>query len=129
MVRVRSGYMPVNVIGDGAKLLLLSSLISVLPGVELLLMEEPESHMHPGYLRALARLMVEAAKAGRQLFVSTHSLELIEHLLEEVEVAGLVDVLRVIRMYWSDDLLEAELLSYHEVRERVEELGEDLRGM
>jgi len=46
----------------------------------LALVESPEAHLHPAAQHRLARLFVEMAREGRQVFVETHS----EHILASV---------------------------------------------
>ncbi len=52
------------------------------PG-DLLLIETPEAHLHPGAQHRLARLFVELARNGRQVIVETHG----EHLVNAARLA------------------------------------------
>jgi ABC-type branched-subunit amino acid transport system ATPase component len=80
----RGGYaLPAALAGDGIRLLLdLTLELAVRPG-GLVLMEEPEVHMHPGAIRQCARAIVAAVRRGVQIVLSTHSLELIDALVAE----------------------------------------------
>jgi len=52
------------------------------PG-DVIAVETPEAHLHPGAQHRLARLLVAAAMAGRQVVVETHS----EHVVNAVRLA------------------------------------------
>jgi energy-coupling factor transporter ATP-binding protein EcfA2 len=52
------------------------------PG-DLLLIETPEAHLHPGAQHRLASLFIELAHKGRQVVIETHS----EHLVTAVQIA------------------------------------------
>ena len=79
-----AGSMPVATVGDGIRLLLRQSLELAAPTGGVVLLEEPEVHMHPGAVRQSARAMLSALAYRIQVFVTTHSLELIDSLLAEV---------------------------------------------
>ena len=49
----------------------------------LALLEEPETHLHPGAIRQAARAIHAAAGRDIQIALSTHSLEIIDALLSE----------------------------------------------
>lgn len=57
-------------------------LLSAQPG-DILLIENPESHVHPKGQSAIGRLMAKVAALGVQLFVETHS----DHIINGVRVA------------------------------------------
>ncbi|CAN91844.1 hypothetical protein sce1686 [Sorangium cellulosum So ce56] len=52
------------------------------PG-DLLLIETPEAHLHPGAQHRLASLFIDLARKGRQVVIETHS----EHLVTAVQIA------------------------------------------
>ena len=55
-----------------------------------LLIEELETHQHPGSLRKLVNILFELAKRRQlQLFVTTHSLELMSYAMEASEEQGI----------------------------------------
>jgi len=58
------------------------ALLSAKPG-DILLIENPESHVHPKGQSAIGRLMAKVAALGVQLFVETHS----DHIINGVRVA------------------------------------------
>jgi predicted ATPase len=79
---------PAYLAGDGFKrfLWLAATVLKVQKGIVLL--EEPESFQHPRYLEELARLLYVAARDGTQVVLSTHSIELIDLLLNAPETDG-----------------------------------------
>lgn len=55
-----------------------------------LLVEELETHQHPESLRKLTQTLFELAKQQElQLFLTTHSLELIDYAMEAAEEKGI----------------------------------------
>lgn len=61
----------------------LVALLSAQPG-DLLLLENPESHLHPRGQSRLGMLIAKAANAGVQIFAETHS----DHILNGIRVAA-----------------------------------------
>lgn len=61
----------------------LVALLAAQPG-DLLIFENPESHLHPRGQSRLGMLMAQAANAGVQIFVESHS----DHLLNGIRVAA-----------------------------------------
>lgn len=77
-------------LGDGVRYAInLLSFGIVLQGTALLI-EELETHQHPGSLRMLVNTLFELAKRRQlQLFVTTHSLELMSYAIEASEEQGI----------------------------------------
>ena len=94
-----------------------------------LILEEPELHMHPGLMGPLARAVVEAyTMRGNQVFISTHSLEFIDMIIEEsgkLELKG--SEVRFYRTTLGNGVLEAEQYSLDEAEELRRTLDYDLR--
>lgn len=80
----------VDDLGDGARsAILMASILLTLDNTAVLI-EEPESHQHPGGLKAVMNFVLKVAKERRlQLFVSTHSVELLRILQKLCEDVGL----------------------------------------
>jgi predicted ATPase len=80
---------PAYLAGDGLKrfLELAAAIFDTQNGVVLL--EEPEAYQHPRYMTELVALLLNAAKSGTQIILSTHSIELIDLLLHAPEAEGL----------------------------------------
>lgn len=78
-----NSYRPTNVgFGITYTLPLLVAILSAEPG-ELLLLENPEAHLHPRGQACLGRLMAMAASSGVQIIAETHS----DHVLNGIRVA------------------------------------------
>lgn len=120
--------LPISFMGDGFKALIKLSIITPLIKNGVILFEEPETSMHPGYLDILAREIVLNSNAS-QFFITTHNLELIERILEKAErldKLGSVGILRLRRL--SEGYIEREILSGKEAKEEIEIIKTDLRG-
>ncbi|OUD11648.1 DUF3696 domain-containing protein [Thioflexithrix psekupsensis] len=61
---------------------IITAVLSSKPG-DLLILENPESHLHPKGQSQLGRLFALAAQAGVQLFIETHS----DHILNGIRIA------------------------------------------
>lgn len=79
------------------------------PGA-LLLLENPEAHIHPQGQTAMARLTCAAAAAGAQVVVETHS----DHILNGVRLAvkrGLLSAEDTVLQYFRRDGLEIDIVT------------------
>jgi len=91
------------------------------------LLEEPESFQHPRYLTELAVVLRDAVALGTQVILSTHSMELIDLLLQRPE--GDVGPLPTVhRLRLTDGVLRAVAVSGESARYAREELAQDLRA-
>ncbi len=45
----------------------------------LIVIEEPETHLHPGLIKQVGQYLTEIAESGKQLFIATHSPFLVEY--------------------------------------------------
>lgn len=118
---------PLAAMGDGfrAKLAILSAISTVEKGV--VLMEEPETRLHPGYMSSVVSEIGKTAALGNlQFIVSTHSLEFLELMLE-----ANAELVNIVRMYRLEDSAEIdyEVLAGKEALEDRRELELDLRGI
>ncbi|MHA1263649.1 MAG: AAA family ATPase [Candidatus Helarchaeota archaeon] len=118
---------PLEAMGDGfyAQLTILSAIATVKNGI--ILMEEPENKLHPGYMSLIANQIIETAVQGDlQYFISTHSIEFIQFLLEANP-----ELVKIVRMYMIEDESEIdyEILDGREALEEFKELKMDLRGI
>lgn len=71
----------VNLLGDGLVGFVYLALQLMTRQEALLLLEEPEVHQHPGLLFETARNLLETMREGKQVVLTTHSLELIDGLI------------------------------------------------
>jgi len=119
---------PVYLTGDGSKRLV--ELASAILGVDpdgVVLLEEPECYQHPRYLRELASLLIESAKTNRQIILSTHSMELVDLLLEAGEEERL-EYPFVHRLRLVDGKLSGVVLNREQATVTRKDLLEDLRA-
>lgn len=120
--------LPLSSMGDGFKTLLKLSFMAPLIKNGIVLFEEPETSMHPGYLNILARGIISSSEYS-QIFISTHSSELIEYLLEKAEKSDEIESIKILRLRrLSDGYIEREILSGKEAAEEIETIKTDLRG-
>ena len=122
---------PFDQMGDGFRAivaLLWELLDDDLP--EVVFLEEPTTHMHPGYVREVVYFLVQLAmEEDVQLFVTTHSNDFLNDLfaenLREEEVAFLEEEFKLFQMQDGG----AKTLDYREAEHSLEELMLDLRGL
>lgn len=119
------GALPVETAGDGVRLLLRLSfeLATCMGGMVLL--EEPETHLNPGAIRQAVRAMHVASRRGIQLVASTHSLDLIDSLLDEYREN--LDSVAFFRTSLTEGKLECRRYSGSEAAMARTEMVEDLR--
>lgn len=120
--------LPISFMGDGFKALLKLSFMAPLIKDGIVLFEEPEVSMHPGYLDILAKEIISSSKKS-QFFISTHSLELVEYLLEKAEKANIIDSINIIRLRrLGNNYIDREICSGRDAKEEMELIKSDLRG-
>jgi len=120
--------LPLSSMGDGFKTLLMLSFMAPLIKNGIILFEEPETSMHPGYLNILAREIVSSSEHS-QIFISTHSLELVEYLLEKADKSDKIESIKILTLRrLSEGYIEREIFSGKEAAEEVETIKTDLRG-
>lgn len=116
--------MPFFAMGDGIKASIISTLAihSISRGT--IIMEEPENFLHPGLLSNLVHEMIPAARSHKaQFFLSTHSTELLEYLLD----SGSTDI-TVIQLNELEGVVSACIMNRETAQERMNGIGIDLRG-
>jgi hypothetical protein len=73
---------PLEHMGDGFKALV--ALVATLDPGDIVLLEEPELHMHPGYIRELLEYLVSfSMDTHTQFFIVTHSRDVVGCLLDD----------------------------------------------
>lgn len=118
---------PAAAAGDGVQVVLRTAFELAAVRSGLVLLEEPEVHLHPGAMRLSARAVVEAVRSETQVVISTHSLEYIDALLDacDDEDLGKLSVYRL--KLGGDGVLAAARLDGTDVRELRDDLADDLR--
>lgn len=121
---------PYYVVGDGIRYVLISLMMLSVPKNSVLLLEEPELHTHPSLLRLTTNAIVRAYKErDNQLFISTHSLEFIDMVIDEAKKAGLRNEDLIIhRTILKNGILSTEKYTLDEAEEALRKLRWDLRG-
>ncbi|EHR78562.1 ABC transporter ATPase [Thermococcus litoralis DSM 5473] len=118
---------PYYVMGDGFKALTAMALVVSSLKNGYLLIDSAEAFHHPKSLRVMSKTLVRGAKENNvQVFLTTHSLELIDMLIKyglESKVEG-----RVIYMKRENGNVKASIETFEESQELRETLGLDLRG-
>ncbi|RLF21340.1 MAG: hypothetical protein DRN15_11370 [Thermoprotei archaeon] len=125
------GPLPLAALGDGYLSLLRLVFIHTLAGREgVLLMEEPETSLHPGYMALYSRICLSFIRElGQQIFMSTHSLELIRYLLMEAEEYDMLEDIKIFHLKKEDNRNCVREYGGVEALRELEELYEDLRGI
>ena len=100
----------------------------------IVLMEEPERHMHPEYVRELVRMLIDLAKKRNvQMFISTQSSDVLDFLVRgdiKPDCREYLDKeLSVIRLGNHKGNVFAEQLDGEEAKMELEGINMDLRGL
>lgn len=120
------GAIPVGVAGDGVQALVqLAVELAALPGGSVLV-EEPEVYQHPAALRLTARVLLATMRRGVQVILTTHSLELIDMLVEEARPEDIAD-LSLFTLALEDGVLRSGRLAGHQIQAARADVAEDLR--
>jgi predicted ATPase len=122
----RDHAVPAALAGDGIRLLLHLSFELLTRSDGLVLMEEPEAHMHPGAMRQCTRGTWAAVRRGVQVILTTHSLDLIDALQSEVSDKDL-EKLSLYRLQPQDGVLKSSRLPGLDVAFARMEIHDDLR--
>lgn len=123
---------PYDFLGEGTKTItsLVWQLLSDEEIPDVILLEEPENHLHPGYVKELVEFLIEFARdEDAQLFVTTHNVDFLREFFNDATVgdheAWLDEEFRLIQT----TELSPKQFDYGQAREYVEELQLDLRGL
>lgn len=90
------------------------------------LLEEPETHQHPGAIRQTVKAILAAVRREIQVILTTHSLELIDMLLSEATDEDL-EMMSVQRLSLQEGVLKSRLMPGTEVAFLRTEIENDLR--
>lgn len=120
------GSIPAQLVGDGLHGVLRLALELAAHSGSIALLEEPEAHKHPAAIALTAKLIWAAVVQGVQVILTTHSLELIDHLLLAAPAQHL-DQLQVFRMRLDRGQLHAVAVPGVDVKRLRTDIEEDLR--
>lgn len=93
-----------------------------------ILLEEPENHMHPGYIQELVDFLIEISiNTDLQLFISTHNIDFISEFFNRTDdyseyLKGNSQIIQIRNEF-------ATVLPYDAAEENINELHLDLRGI
>jgi AAA domain, putative AbiEii toxin, Type IV TA system/AAA ATPase domain len=122
------GPVPATLAGDGVQAALrIVFQLATAEGTALI--EEPEVHQHPAGLSRVALAIVTAVRGGLQVILATHSLELIDRLIDHLtdEEREQEDLLTVVRVRLEAGKLYSTRNTASEVAQARVEIEEDLR--
>jgi AAA15 family ATPase/GTPase len=95
----------------------------------ILLIEEPENHLHPRYIEIFIRnLFLYCQKLNVQVFMSTHSLDLIRYAVNYPETKKEKNLLLISKMTSDGEIVEKFDFNADEGQKAINELYIDLRG-
>jgi energy-coupling factor transporter ATP-binding protein EcfA2 len=83
--------------GDGMRCFVGMVLAIVASDHQLILLDEPEAFLHPPQARAFGRFVAEMAGLGKQVVVSTHSVEFIKGLTDQRVAGSTLSIARLTR--------------------------------
>lgn len=121
------GYsVPAALAGDGVQMLMRLCMELASPAGGVVLLEEPEVHQHPGSIWQSAKAIKAAVDRDIQVILTTHSLEMIDALLEDTS-DEILDRIAVYRVILEEGLLKSHRLAGSQARFAREQIEDDLR--
>ena len=118
---------PLALQGDGVRWLARITMELSLLDSPLVLIEEPEAHVHPRAMQGVARAVWGAVRRGIQIVASTHSVEFIDDLIRESSADEVSRYLTVQRIQLESGVLRATRVPGAEVAKSRVDFQEDLR--
>ena len=124
--KIKGNYYPFKSFGDGLKqFLTISILVKDLP---IILLDEPTAFMHPGYTKEFISFLIDYAnKENKQVFISTHDIDLIESLLYFEKYSDEIQFIRLLKNDKGDII--PEIYNFEEAKKELEIFKMDLRGL
>jgi predicted ATP-dependent endonuclease of OLD family len=127
---------PIDSMGDGFK-----CLVSILASIQsyqkdcVFLVEEPEVHLHPGYIQELTKFLISLSRKLKiQLFISTHSLDFVTSFLygdsmNDEDKLFLKSEFLLLRFDKIGDTVIIEQKDFDNSYNEIDILSNDLRGI
>lgn len=97
--------------GDGVKGFIGILLYLILDFYKVYLIDEPEAFLHPPQARIMGQLIGELSKGKKQIFISTHSEQLIHGLLDKAS-----DRVKIVRITRNQDTNHASALNAEDIK-------------
>lgn len=106
---------PLSLSGDGVRNITILAFELGVPRDSLVLVEEPETHLHPGAMLKAAEAMVHAVRpkgsTESQVVLATHSLEFIDALIRAAQSLNALDLISVHRLALEDGVMKTSSLA------------------
>ncbi|PKP58664.1 MAG: hypothetical protein CVT89_02470 [Candidatus Altiarchaeales archaeon HGW-Altiarchaeales-2] len=130
-------FVPFSFLGDGFKVMvgLLWHISSPNMENKIVLLDEPETHMHPGYILELIKFLIKFSdKLNIRFFITTHSWDFLDLLLDKDNFSQedqkyLEKDLLLLRMDKLDDSTIPTISDYKDAKYAKDKLFLDLRGI
>lgn len=102
----------------------------IVMGVDVAIIDEPEQHLHPGFMEKFVQYMLEPRYLSQiQYIMATQSIEFLDYVLTEAHERGSLDKIRLVRLYlMPGGGIDYEQLTGDEAYDERERLKSDLRG-
>ncbi len=120
-------FVPFELMGDGFQSILITTILFELMPKGIVLLEEPENCLHPGYMDILIDVILQKSE-DYQYFFSTHSLDFIKILIEKAKKTDNLEKILLLRLNRRNNKIDREILLKNEILEELEEIKVDLRG-
>jgi AAA15 family ATPase/GTPase len=120
---------PYRMHGDGfiSLLNILHYLLRAKDGI--LLIEEPENHLHPQYVEVFVETIFKYCnKLNVQVFMASHSYDVIQRIVEYPKTNEDIQSVQLVRLQRDGGLIEPKIFSVERSKNLLNELGLDLRG-
>lgn len=98
--------------GDGIKGFIGILLYLILDFYKVYLIDEPEAFLHPPQARIMGQLIGELSKGKKQIFISTHSEQLIHGLLDKAS-----DRVKIVRITRNQNINHASALNAEDIKQ------------
>lgn len=118
---------PVKMSGDGVQSLIALSMELMTQSNGIALIEEPEVHQHPMAMGQSAEVIWTAVRRGTQVILSTHSIEMVDLLLSEVQSDAELAQMSVYRTSLREGCLRSVRVAGEDIAFQRVQIGDDLR--
>ena len=122
-----NGIVPVLHSGEGISQLVRESLELASRSDGVALMEEPETNKHPAAIFQTAKVIFAAVRRGIQVILTTHSLELIDAIMEQVVTDEELEMVSLFRLQLRNGCLQAVQMNGKSIAESRFEIESDIR--
>ncbi len=121
MLYLENGYrVRLGDLGDGLQLVTVFEILTKYIDPDIILWDDIESHMNPQLLIYVVNKLVDAVENGKQVVVTTHSIEAVK------TITGLYDKAKCAKLCLDNGFLKIEYFNRDSIEE-LEKLGVDIR--